>query len=210
MMSAHHILEQQYDIIIVSYNFLAKNYQDLKGFPEDFKKYRRCMGPRPNRPVSALLTHFWRDLKLPFKRVILDDCHRIKNENGDWFLAAKALYRRATVMLSGTILSKNWQDIFAPVSLLNGQPFHTRKEFMNAFAPGDDSRGSGLTKEGMVYLQRLLLAVLIARPSTQAGKEESLTTTWAGPLVRKDEDPLVIPHVHSVSSGLKRPYDERD
>lgn len=177
---------------------------------ENFRKYQLSLGPAPRQPITALLTEFWRYHNLPIKRLILDECHQFKNDNSPWRLAAKSLFRRATVMLSSKILNYAWHDIAAPVTLLRGHPFTTKEKFLHAFT----SKNKGiLTNRNMVWLQRFLLAVLIARPSSVLAapslasmlenKESSGASSpetkkqknarLVGPLVRKDDDPLVIP-----------------
>lgn len=206
---------QNYDIIIVSYNFLNTNYQEKMAYLENFNKHQASLGPPPRRPITALFTEFWRSHNLPIKRLILDECHRFRDDNSPWRLVAKCLFRRATVMLSSKLLNYAWHDIAAPVTLLRGHPFTTKEEFLHAFA----SEGKAtLRNRNMVWLQRLLMAVLIARPSSvlaapslaliddtlKLGSKESRDSSspatkrrknaiFVGPLVRKDDDPLVIP-----------------
>ncbi|KAH8422322.1 uncharacterized protein LDX57_000079 [Aspergillus melleus] len=167
-MSVHQLLDESYEIVIVSYNFLGASHRANLNFAEMFSRYVRCERPRPSRPICALTSDVWKLVNLPFKRVILDECQKVKNEKGVWYNAVKSLHHNGIVMLSGTVLANRWHDIGAPLTLLRGHPFETKEKFLNAFASDDDKDTSPteLLGERLVQLQRFLMGVLIARPAS--------------------------------------------
>ncbi|KAB8275665.1 P-loop containing nucleoside triphosphate hydrolase protein [Aspergillus minisclerotigenes] len=164
--SAHTLFAGKYDIVIVSYNFLAASYRIKCAYSEQFERYKRCEGPPPVRTICALFSAAWDLVALPIRRLVLDECHRIKNDDATWYKAAKAIYCNAVVMLSGTILSNRWHDIASPLTLLQGHAFRTKQKFIDTFAPQEErNQQPEPTEKHMAWLQRLLLAVFIARPS---------------------------------------------
>ncbi|KAH8692962.1 P-loop containing nucleoside triphosphate hydrolase protein [Talaromyces proteolyticus] len=161
------LAEAKYDIIICSYHFLSNAHRRLTEFDERLALYKRGAGPLPPRPVGGLLGKFWKLLDLPVKRMVLDECQTIKREEGRFFQAVRSVYRRGTILLSGTILSNRWFDVANPIAMLSGHPFDTRSKFMNALAvTTKNTRVNAYGEPDIVSIQRLMLAFTFARPSS--------------------------------------------
>jgi SNF2 family DNA or RNA helicase len=164
-MTAQSLVAGNWDIVIVSYHFLSKQYRAMRKFEERLQKYRETgAGSVPKRPIGGVASNFWELFDLPVKRLILDECHIIKNE-GTFYEAVKAVHRRATIMLSGTVMSNRWVDVANLVTMLNGHPFATRQKFVRAFSLSDKSTTIWKCVPDVVSLQRFLLAIMLARPS---------------------------------------------
>lgn len=91
-------------------------YRAIKQYKSKFGRFREGDGPAPVRPAAALLSGILEIIDRPIKRVVLDECDTFKRTNGAFYSAVKALYRTATIMLSGTVLSSKWTGIGNPAS----------------------------------------------------------------------------------------------
>ncbi|KAI9928592.1 hypothetical protein ASPWEDRAFT_65656 [Aspergillus wentii DTO 134E9] len=129
--AARQLVEDKWKIIIISYDFLAANHEAIEEFPKYLTKFKG--GDRwPVRPIAAICTDFWKLHNLPIKWVVLDECHRIKRDDVVFYKAACSLFHNGIVVLLGTVLSNIWHDIANPITLLQGQLFQTKQQFINA------------------------------------------------------------------------------
>jgi SNF2 family DNA or RNA helicase len=164
--TAHSILADGYEVVIVSYEFLESNLRSMEKYRKQSENEDHD-GHVPRRPTSALQTNLWRILKLPIKRLILDESQRIKNYQGRKHLAALNLSYSACIMLSGTFLDNKWTDVYGLLPFLRGHPFQTFKSFQKAFATYDYEGNFTDPEEHRIrLLQKLLLAIVIARPAS--------------------------------------------
>ncbi|KAL2864584.1 P-loop containing nucleoside triphosphate hydrolase protein [Aspergillus lucknowensis] len=168
-MTLHEIWEHGYEIVIVSYPFLCSQLRNLESVNAEFRDFRDCkLRVPPTIPTCALFDNALRLTGKPIKRLILDECQNLKKEDGANFKAVNALYRSATVLLSGTILDNTWSDIINPLLLLKGHPFTNRGRLISALLDSKQKKSYRLelTDTGIVCIQRLLMALMVARPSS--------------------------------------------
>ncbi|QKX58009.1 uncharacterized protein TRUGW13939_05129 [Talaromyces rugulosus] len=191
-MSASALVEGKWDIIICSYNFLTNAYKKQLDFDKKLELFRGGKGPRPPRPVGGLFSDFWRLTALPIKRLVLDECQAIKKEDGKRFQSVKALYSRATILLSGTILSNRWYDVANAVAMLRGHPFDSREKFINAFSAASrrNTRANSYDEPDFVSVQRFLLGITVARPGNCLVMPDKLTMDFRF-VLRSDEQEKV-------------------
>lgn len=110
-------------------------------------------------PILCLYTEMYSFLDLPFPHVIVDDAHHGKEEDGLMHQAVKELFRRNTLLISGTFIANRWSDIFTFVDLIGGHAFGDKEQFSRCF--GDDSlvEPQPVKFPRMVkFLQRLVLS----------------------------------------------------
>jgi SNF2 family DNA or RNA helicase len=128
--------------------------------------YLQGSGPQPARPIGCIYSEFWKYTRQPVKRLVIDECDKIKKPEGSFFIALDAIDRRATILLSGTILSNKWYDISNAIAMLSGHPFNTRRKFLNAIAIATrTTRKQECEEPDIVSFIRLMMAFVIARPS---------------------------------------------
>ncbi|CRG84781.1 hypothetical protein PISL3812_01979 [Talaromyces islandicus] len=164
-LDAHTLSAAKWDIVIVSYHFLANIHRSIEKFGPRLENFCLGSGAPPTRPTGSLLSTFWSLVDLPVKRLILDECHVVKKKDGSFFKAARAVPRRATVMFSGTVLNNRWCDVGNLVTWLQGHHLTTHQHFLHAFCQPQHQKASEYADPDFTALQRFLLAVLIARPS---------------------------------------------
>jgi len=165
-MTAHQLLHGGYDIVVVSYEFLESSYRGMRDFPKKVAEYKAKGGKAPRRPQSALFSDLWRKVRMPIKRLVLDEAQRVKNVKGARHIAAAALFYEAVLLLSGTFLDNQWYDVGGLIQFLRGHPFTTTKIFRTAFSDRD-YQGVELVREHKIrLLQKFLMAFVIARPSS--------------------------------------------
>jgi Helicase conserved C-terminal domain len=146
---------------------LSNCYNRQLDFEKKLVLFRKGQGPRPPRPIGGLFSQFWKVTNLPLKRLILDECQAYKKAHGKRFQSVQALYRRATVSLSGTVMNNRWFDVANPIAMLSGHPFDTWEKFMNAFTIATrKTRTTDYDEPDVVSLQRFLLGITVARPSS--------------------------------------------
>lgn len=155
------------DWVITSYELLEYSYRVLGQFVEEVELWRRGRRQkRPKLPKAPFHSEYWRRLGLPIKRLILDECQKISKHDGKRLFACQKLYYRAAVLMSGTILSNAWHDIWGPLSMLRGHPFGSFDVFMNRFRTKSASgRLLSPNARQIALLQTLLQAFTIARPA---------------------------------------------
>lgn len=92
------------------------------------------------------------------KLLVLDECQKIKREDGSTFRTVQSISRRATLLIFDTILDNRWHDVANLVAMLTGRPFDTRAKFLKAIGlQKDDTRGKD-EEPDIVSLTRLLQA----------------------------------------------------
>jgi SNF2 family DNA or RNA helicase len=102
--TAHELLAGGYDIVVVSYEFLEHSYRNIRDLPEVTAKFRAGKGQKPKRPPTALFSDCYSLLNENMKRIIFDECQRVKNPRGARHEAAKRLRAHSRILLSETFL----------------------------------------------------------------------------------------------------------
>lgn len=169
--SATQLLAGGYDIIVCPYEFAERSYKAVSTFYSDVQRYtnRRNAGVPvsiPKRPLTALYSQIWRDLKMPWKRVVLDEAQKVNKWEGRRHRALKeGLYATAYILLSGTLPHNKWSDISGYLDFIHDHPFSTEAKFMRTFATSDYT-GAVVDPDAprLRLLQKFLQAILIARP----------------------------------------------
>lgn len=88
-MTAHELLAGGWDIVIASYEYVEFNHRGVRDFPSQVAEYQAGNVNIPKRPTSALFSSIHKILNMPIKRLILDECQRVKNTKGARHIAAK-------------------------------------------------------------------------------------------------------------------------
>jgi len=98
------LLRLKPDIVIVTYEFLETQRRDRVKLPEDIANYQEGEEIQiPKRSATCLHAAIWRMLRLPIKRLILDEGHRIKSLMGKRFATVSSLHYTAVIELNGTL-----------------------------------------------------------------------------------------------------------
>ena len=109
--TAHQLLAQEWEVVVVSYEFLERNHRRLKTIEK--------------RPTCALFSDLYRKMKKPIKRLVLDEAHRVKTTRGARHKAVQALYFDSCLLLSGIFVDNRWEELGALLQFLKGHPFLT-------------------------------------------------------------------------------------
>lgn len=167
-MTAHELYAGGYDVIVVSYEFLEANMRDKRDLPAIIESYLRNdrKGEAPTRPNSAIHSDFWRQIGLPFKRVLLDEGQKVNKHHTARHIAAKNIHCKAYIILSGTLMHNKWHDISGMLDFVQSHPFTDHAKFMHAFSDRDYTGRLYLPASKMVMLQRFLQPFLISRPAS--------------------------------------------
>lgn len=170
-MSATQLLAAGYDVVVASYEFAERSYKEISTYYDNIQEYVNkrdsgCISKMPKRPTTALFSHMWRQLDMPWKRVVLDEAQKINKRNGRRHMAIKdGLFAKAFIMMSGTLPHNRWDDMSGYVDFLQNHPFPTHADFMKTFTTTDYTGfQSSPDAPKLRLLQRFLQAVLIARP----------------------------------------------
>ena len=179
--SAHTLLGEGHDVIVVSYEFLLKNWEKRCNFETQMTEFRKTSMPMekaPKRPTAALFTDFWSMINRPWTRVFLDEVHKVKNHKSKQHEAVLKIPAYAKVCMSGTLAHNKWYDLGAYLRFLNGHPFYDFEVFLHVFA---SNRDEGFTNtpdvRNLNLLQKFLQACIIARPQQilkDSGKLEAV------------------------------------
>ncbi|CAO1604957.1 hypothetical protein XANCAGTX0491_008497 [Xanthoria calcicola] len=90
-------------------------------------------------PTSPLFSEIYRKLDMPIRHLILDEVHRIG-------------------MLSGTLFSNRWTDIFGPINAIPGHPIATFNDFMRVFGTKYSDKQLDPTPTKQARLVKFLMA----------------------------------------------------
>ncbi|KAK5131862.1 hypothetical protein LTR08_000529 [Meristemomyces frigidus] len=166
-MSARELYAQGLDVIVVTYEFLEANMRGKRDLQQSVAEYvKRGKPPIPVRPTTALHSDFWKEYALPFKRLVLDEGHRASRPHTARHQAAVAIYRKATIILSGTLSHNKWHDFAGYFAFVKSHPLLSEGDFRKLIYETDYDGRVYLDNERMRMLQRFLQPFLIARPSS--------------------------------------------
>lgn len=167
--SAHKLNVGGYDVVVCSYEFVETSGRGMRDLPGSLNHYHNSISDTLRvsvRSTFALHSAFWRDLYLPFKRLIVDECQAVKKRDGVRHQALKILFVQGTILLSGTLTQNNWHNLSELIDLVKGHSIKDHHGFLNLFSAID---AAGITEEmdkvGMRLLQKFMQVFIIARPS---------------------------------------------
>ena len=102
---------------------------------------------------------------MPIRHLILDEVQFAKDYTGATHMAIKDLYYECVTMLSETLMSNRWTNIFDAVDFLPNHLIATLEDFLRGFSTRyNDKWGTpNLVKQD--HLVKFLMAFTIARPS---------------------------------------------
>lgn len=143
-MTAHELLALGVDVVVVSYDQVESLERGRRLLPEKLDMFlndRTGHVKKPTRPTAVLHSSFWRELNLPFKRLVLDEVQVINKRGGVRHKAIKSLHYKGVIQLSGTLAHNKWHNFSGYVDLLSGHPFPTHRDFMKTLSTyGYDGR----------------------------------------------------------------------
>ena len=158
------------DVVVCSYEFLANNDRGKFNFPERLRAYANDQTgelPSPKRPTAAIASGMWDLLGIPWKRVVLDEVHKVNKERLSRHKALTRIKASAFIMMSGTLPHNVWHNFSGYLALLKNHPFDTHSKFLHTFSSWDaDGQTHTPDAAGIALLQKFLQAVLIARPKS--------------------------------------------
>jgi SWI/SNF-related matrix-associated actin-dependent regulator of chromatin subfamily A member 5 len=98
--------------------------------------------------------------KFPWYYVIIDEAHRIKNENSVLSLTVRALETQYRLLLTGTPLQNNLHELWALLNFLLPDVFGSSEDFDTWFNPGKGAGGPKGDKSGDMEVIKRLHAVI--------------------------------------------------
>jgi SNF2 family DNA or RNA helicase len=172
-MTAHELLALGVDVVVCSYEQVQAYGRAREALPDELDAYNNDQTgtiKKPTRPNAVLHSSFWQELKLPIKRLILDEAQVVnKRRSGNQGVrhgAIKDLFYHSVILLSGTPAHNKWDNFSGLVDFLQGHPFETHHKFMRTFASLDhEGKIDRPDLPRMRLLQRFIQAFTIARPS---------------------------------------------
>ncbi len=70
---------------------------------------------------------------LPWQCLIVDEAHRLKNADGKLAQSLRTYHRDHTVLLTGTPLQNNTQELWALLNFLSPDDFASKTDFLQQF-----------------------------------------------------------------------------
>lgn len=142
-----------YDIVLTNFEAVARQYANLQ-------KFIKGKGKVP-RPLCSLFSETHKKSGTGFGLVI-DEAQYIKHAGKTTHQACYSLFRRFTIMLTGTMLDNRWTDVHGLVRMLYGHPFDGIGTFMRTFGNIDSKLEPNRAK--INRLIKFLLSFTIIRP----------------------------------------------
>mmetsp|Transcript_11266 Transcript_11266/g.27119 ORF Transcript_11266/g.27119 Transcript_11266/m.27119 type:complete len:965 (-) Transcript_11266:92-2986(-) len=147
------LVEEQVDILLVSYHTLAADYAKVFGGKKSSNG--SSSGEEPVRKKSKTQSIF----DISFHRIILDEAHTIRNPKARPFQAVAEIQAARRLAITGTPFVNRSQDIFSLLSFLQVEPLNQNEIFQRAISkPLQNGQEIGLTRlrtvMGFVSLRR--------------------------------------------------------
>ena len=70
---------------------------------------------------------------IPWQCIIVDEAHRLKNADGKLAVSLREYHRDHCVLLTGTPLQNNTQELWALLNFLSAKDFGSKTEFLEQF-----------------------------------------------------------------------------
>lgn len=220
--SAEWLINEGFDFVIVTYQFLAGQYRNLLKHENLYNRIKAHgleavqkepkFDPSDLRPVNAsIFSPIYKFLRLPCRQLILDEAQLAKAmpvrqdpnsaaqpQTGITHEACNAVYRSETIVVTGTPMGNKLQDVASMLDFLSGHPFKDG-EFQRIFPVGHARRPNDYIFN---LLTRFLMGVTLARPSSilhLQGMQE-----WIEPFdLTEDEESEVTFWVLKYLDGLR-------
>lgn len=130
-----------FDIVIVTYDVLARIRKAEKDIPEKAEKaIREKLGLSawdaiPEEYLSKIPEYKNPFLEAGFKTIILDECQQIKNEGSQRTQAVQEIAGKIphVIALSGTPIKNNGGEYFPILNILDPGNFHTKKRYVENY-----------------------------------------------------------------------------
>lgn len=162
---AHDIYASGADVIVVGFNEVGSAYHAIQGVMKKIAEYQNdATGgvPKPTRVAAPFHSPAWRTMKMPFKRLIIDEAQLVNRRQSGLYRALKALYTDGVILVCGAWDS--WHDFSAAIGFLQGHPITSDRIFIDAFSSFKETQSHDRPSAiGMKRLQNLLRGVLIKR-----------------------------------------------
>ncbi|KAF2279953.1 P-loop containing nucleoside triphosphate hydrolase protein [Westerdykella ornata] len=149
--TAGDLLRFDADIVITTYHFLFKQAWRLKKYLNYIRLIQEVGSEKAlqlakekrwpaERPILSLYSAIFKGN--PFRHVVCDEAHMVKNSHGKHHKAIRALFYNAIVLITGTPFPNRLFDGFAYIDLLPNEPFHGVEDIERIF--GNDEFHTGL------------------------------------------------------------------
>lgn len=166
------------DMNVIVYHGSATSRQMIQDY-EVFYRYENGKYIKDINKFNVLITTFemivtdYQDLKpFNFRVCVIDEAHRLKNRNCKLLEGLRQLNLEHRVLLSGTPLQNNVNELFSLLNFLEPSQFSSNDEFLREF-------GSLKTESEVLKLQALLKPMMLRRlkddvEKSLAPKEETI------------------------------------
>lgn len=148
---------QGHDVVIVSYNTLTI---EAAIAPARSRKGKQREGSMKKTKEPGTLH------KIPWFRVVLDECHTVKNRHSQAFKAVRKLEADRRWCLSGTPIQNKDTDLFPYFNFLRYKPYSAWNEFkqLSKMVRREREKGQG---QGMVWLNKEMVVVTLRRDKSE-------------------------------------------
>ncbi|CAJ1964574.1 unnamed protein product [Cylindrotheca closterium] len=149
------VLDDQVDILLVSYHTLAADYAKAFTNSSSSTVTSGSAGEEPVRKKAKTQSIF----DISFHRIILDEAHTIRNPKARPFKAVSEIQAARRLAITGTPFVNRSQDIYSLLSFLQVEPLNQSEIFQRAISkPLQNGQEIGLTRlrtiMGFVSLRR--------------------------------------------------------
>lgn len=154
----------QCDVVLTTYGTLAMEWKRRLQY---LNAVERAVGSgtEVSKPELNLIAGI--DEPHPWYRVILDEGQAIKNRGALCSLGAGALETEYRLIMTGTPMMNNVQELYSLIRFLRISPYHQLNEFQKTFRPLFKAESTNYAKDkAMERLQLLLKAILLRRMKT--------------------------------------------
>lgn len=120
------LLDGNYDLVIVTYQFLATQFRKYHTFNPWAKGGSKLLS-------LGMFSPLYNMLGLPIKHLVIDEANYGQDIHGLSHQTFRALYRSCTILLTGTPFRNRWCSIYPLMYLLPGHPFKNDITFQHVF-----------------------------------------------------------------------------
>jgi len=80
---------------------------------------------------------------IPWRLLVVDEAHKLKNDQSNLSLMLRTINRNATLLLTGTPLQNDTKELWSLLNFLDDQKFHDAEDFMENCGEVTDAEGLG-------------------------------------------------------------------
>ena len=106
---------------------------------------------------EALLKERGRLSKIPWRYLMIDEAHRIKNEKSSLSLAVRIMNTEHRLLITGTPLQNNLRELFALLNFIMPDVFGDAEQFDEYFSMSDESGKENVIKKLHTVLRPFML-----------------------------------------------------